>query len=177
GPAPSDAAASSTSVSRDSNTGSTVRTTNGRVTNSSATSRAGRFAYQLIPIGLSAPYRLSNTSPATIVGNANGMSINTSSTRLLGNWSRTNTQATTVPITALMAPTANELKTVSRIADSDWWSVTAFQKPDQPPPVPLTTTAASGSRTSRLSQRTATPRPAADVARNPNVSGEPPRLV
>ncbi len=114
GPAPRQLAASSASTSRASRTGCTERTTNGNVTNSSASTIAFCVPSRLIPTGLSAPYTPSSTRPATIVGSANGMSITNSITRLPGNRSRTSTQAIRVPITALMTVTINELRIVSR---------------------------------------------------------------
>ena len=53
--APSEAAASSTSVSISSSTGCTVRTTNGSVTNASARSTARRVLSSSTPSGLSGP--------------------------------------------------------------------------------------------------------------------------
>ena len=87
-----------------------------------------------------------------------------STARLPGNASRTSTQAMSVPITALITPTASALSTVSRIAATAAGLLTASQNPDQPPPNPFTTTAASGNSTSRLSQSTATPNPVPDRA-------------
>ena len=56
------------------------------------------------------------TRPATIVGSANGTSMMSSSSRLPGNQSRTSTQATSVPIIALIAQTSSELPIVNRSA-------------------------------------------------------------
>ena len=53
--APSDAAASSTSVSSSSSTGCTVRTTNGSVTNAIASSTDHRVPLTSTPIGLCGP--------------------------------------------------------------------------------------------------------------------------
>ena len=54
--------------------------------------------------------------PATIVGSANGMSMTISSTREPRNGSRTSTQATSVPMTALTTATASDSASVSRSA-------------------------------------------------------------
>ena len=116
GLAPSEAAASSASGSSCSNTGCTARTTNGNVTNKNASATAGRWLAMSMPIGVCGPYSDSSTNPATIVGSANGMSINTSSTRLPTKSSRTSTQAIRVPITTLITVTSRAAPTVRRIA-------------------------------------------------------------
>ena len=109
GDAPSDAAAASMSRSSSINTGCTVRTTNGSVTNSSATVIAVRVNAMLTCAGLRGPYKLSSTTPATIVGNANGKSMNSSTTLLPGKSSRTSTHAMIVPITRLKSATPAEI--------------------------------------------------------------------
>lgn len=53
--APSEAAASSTSLSSSMSTGCTARTTNGSVTNASATASPQRVALRCTPIGLEGP--------------------------------------------------------------------------------------------------------------------------
>ena len=68
GPAPSEAAASSISRSSSSSTGCTERTTNGSVTNSSASRTPARVKATSMPTGPFGPYRASSVSPATIVG-------------------------------------------------------------------------------------------------------------
>src|SRR4051794_10441611 len=99
--------------------------------------------------------------PATTVGSANGRSISALITRLPGNSSRTSTQATTVPKTALIAATTSAVSSVSSSALTDWRLETVSQKCAMPPSVDFATTAASGRRTIRLSQTVATPRPRA----------------
>ena len=61
-----------------------------------------------MPNGLPGPYSASSVRPATIVGSANGRSISALMNRLPGNWSRTSTQATSVPITAPIAATISD---------------------------------------------------------------------
>ena len=106
--APSEAAACSTSRSASISTGCTERTTNGSVTNASATIRPGWVALRWIPIGLSGPYSDSSTMLATMVGSANGRSISALTTRLPGNSSRTSTQAISVPMTTLITATTTD---------------------------------------------------------------------
>ena len=91
--------------------------------------------------------------------------MTTSTSRLPQNRSRTSTQATSVPITALTTATTAELPTVRISATRASRLVNALASPLQPAPLALATTAASGSSTSRLSQMTASaetgaPRPA-----------------
>jgi hypothetical protein len=59
-------------------------------------------------------------SPATIVGSAKGTSMTTSSKALPGKWSRTSTQAITVPITTLMPVTRKAWLTVRLTAAQVW---------------------------------------------------------
>src|SRR3954466_8092090 len=99
--------------------------------------------------------------PATTVGSANGRSMSALITRLPGNSSRTSTQATTVPKTALIAATTSAVSSVSSSALTDWRLETVSQKCAIPPSVDFATTAASGRSTIRLSQTVATPRPRA----------------
>src|SRR4051812_7960818 len=145
--APSDAAASSISVSSSSSTGCTVRTTKGSVTNNSATTTPGFVYASETWIGLVGPYSVSSTRPATMVGSANGRSINTSTKRLPGKSSRTRTHAINVPITTLMSATPSDESTVSFIVDHAPGVVTSCQKPDPPSWRARHTTAASGNRT------------------------------
>src|SRR4051794_34516251 len=99
--------------------------------------------------------------PATTVGSANGRSISALITRLPGNSSRTSTQATSVPNTALIAATTTAAISVSFSALTDCLLETVSQKCPMPPSVDFATTAASGRSTIRLSQTVATPRPRA----------------
>ena len=99
--------------------------------------------------GLCGPYRLSRTTPATIVGSANGMSMMTSTNRLPGKSSRTSTQAIRVPMTALTNATPSELSRVRDQRATAWCLVISSTKPDQPLPMGWPTIAASGNRTSR----------------------------
>src|SRR3954468_25065084 len=97
------------------------------------------------------------TSPATIVGSANGRSMTISITLEPRNRSRTSTQATRAPMKAFTIATPTESPIVNRSAAAvDGW-VIPDQKSPAPAPNALPTTAASGSSTSRLSQRTTTP--------------------
>ncbi len=94
-------------------TGCTVRTTNGNVTNSSATVIAVRVNAMFTCAGLRGPYSDNNTTPATIVGNANGRSMKSSTAPLPGKSSRTSTHAMIVPITRLNSATPTEIVSVS----------------------------------------------------------------
>ncbi len=113
GDAPSDAAAASISRSNSSSTGCTVRTTNGNVTKSSATVIAVRVNAISTCAGLRGPYRLSKTTPATMVGSAKGRSMKSSTMLLPGKSSRTSTHAMIVPITRLKSATPAEIESVS----------------------------------------------------------------
>ena len=163
GPAPSEVAACSASRSRSSSTGCTVRTVNGSVTKSNAMKSAARLPNRLGPTP-SVPYTASITTPATIVGRANGMSMTISKIAAPRGRSRTSTQATSVPIAPLTSATARESPIVSLSASAVTDDVIADQKSSQPEPKALPTTAASGSRTSRLSQMTITPSVVPDAA-------------
>ena len=168
-------------MSSSSSTGITVRTTNGKVTNAIASATAMRVLATSTPNGLRGPYRDSRTRPATIVGSANGMSITTLRTPRPGNLSRTSTQAITVPITAFSSATPKATPTVSPMALSVWGAVSAAQKASGPPETAVPTTTASGIRTSRLNQTTATPspRPAAGPSERedrPRVPEDRPRV-
>src|SRR4051794_16445088 len=95
--------------------------------------------------------------PATIVGSANGRSITALMTALPRKRSRTSTQATSVPATALIAATRIDTISVSFSAATACGAVTASQKAPSPPPSERATTAASGIRTITLSHSVATP--------------------
>src|SRR5829696_6369141 len=115
----------------------------------------------LTPTGLLAPYRASRVIPATIVGRANGRSIRALTTRLPGNWSRTRTQAISVPIPAFPAATSSDTIRVKRSAATAWGSVAAAQKAAQPSRLERHTTAVSGRTTIRLRYRVTVPRSSA----------------
>src|SRR5262245_2181917 len=159
--APSEAAASSISLSSSIRTGWTARTTNGRVTNRRAATTAARVYARWIPTGEFWPYRARSVSPATMVGSAKGRSITELRIRLPGNSSRTSTHAISVPITALIATTISEVISVSLIADWASGAVIESQKCPRPSSKPRLTTAASGSSTMRLTHRVAVPRASA----------------
>ena len=101
-----------------------------------------------MPTGLPLPYSASSTSPATIVGSANGRSISALTMRLPGNSSRTSTQAISVPKIALIATTIAETTSVSLIAASASGLVTSRQKAPAPPLPDFASSAATGSSTS-----------------------------
>ena len=89
--APSVAAASSSSASRSSSTGCTVRTTNGRPMKISAIRMPSGVNATLMPNGTSRPpsqpfsaNSVVSAMPATAVGKAKGMSMMASNTRLNG---------------------------------------------------------------------------------------------
>ena len=150
GLAPSEAPASSTSGSSSISTGCTARTTNGSVTNSSASATPIWVKATLMPTGLPLPYRASSVSPATMVGRANGRSIRALTAPLPRKSSRTSTQAIRTPATALIAATTSETTSVSLSAETAWGLVIASQKPEMPSSKPLAATAASGISTTRL---------------------------
>src|SRR5256714_1779953 len=148
-PAPSDAAASSISRSSSSSVGCTVRTTNGSVTNRSASTTAPRVKATLTPTGLRGPYSATSVSPATIVGSANGRSISAFTSPCPTKRSRTSTHASTVPMRALSAATTTAATSVSRSAASASGAETAAQKPCRPSRVERQTSAARGRRTTK----------------------------
>src|SRR5215218_2648052 len=114
-----------------------------------------------IPTGLLAPYRASRVMPATIVGRAKGRSMRALTTRLPGNWSRTSTQAMTVPMTTLPAATSRDTVRVRRSAARAWGWVAACQKAPQPSRVERQRTAVRGRTTTRLRYRVTVPRSSA----------------
>src|SRR5215210_7112429 len=118
-----------------------------------------------MPSGLFGPYRARRTRPATMVGNAKGRSISTSTSRFPRNWSRTNTQAMSVPMTRFTRATMRPETMVSRRADAASGAVTESQKPLTPSSEARHATAARGIRTSRLSQVVAKPTPRPTPAR------------
>ena len=87
------------------------------------------------------------TSPATIVGRANGRSMIALTTDLPANESRTRTQAMIVPNTAVVSTASVDISSVSFSAETACGDETTSQKPDQPFPVDRQTTAAIGSTT------------------------------
>src|SRR6188474_1921914 len=87
------------------------------------------------------------TSPATIVGSANGRSMIALTTDLPANESRTRTHAMIVPNTAVVSTASVDMTSVSFRAETAWGDETTSQKPDQPLPVDRQTTAAIGSTT------------------------------
>src|SRR5215211_7305585 len=82
-------------------------------------------------------------------------------TRLPGNWSRTSTQAMTVPMTTLPAATSRDTVRVRRSAARAWGWVAASQKAAQPSWPERQTTAVSGRTTTRLRYRVTVPRSSA----------------
>src|SRR4029453_3510801 len=114
-----------------------------------------------MPTGLLLPYRASRVMPATIVGRAKGRSMRALTTRLPGNWSRTSTQAMTVPMTTLPAATSRDTVRVRRSAARAWGWVAASQKAAQPSRDDRHSTAARGRRTTRLGYRVTVPRSSA----------------
>ena len=70
--------------------------------------------------------------------------------RLPRNWSRTSTQAISVPKTTLTTTTISDEITVSFRAATAWGAVTASQKAPMPPSSEVAATAAIGSSTMML---------------------------
>src|SRR5215216_1192566 len=124
-----------------------------------------------IPTGLALPYRASRVIPATIVGRAKGRSTRALTTRWPGNRSRTRTQAIRVPITTFPAATSSETAKVRRRAARAWGWVAAAQKEAAPSRDERHSTAASGSRTTRLRYRVTVPRSSAAPPPTPSRSG------
>src|SRR3954452_18566565 len=91
------------------------------------------------------------------------MSMITSITRLPGNWSRTSTQAISVPKIAFSRVTSSAAPTVSRSVLSASLEVTLVQNVENPSWNEVTTIAAIGSSTISESQSTPTPSPRPDV--------------
>src|SRR4026208_2412930 len=87
------------------------------------------------------------TSPATIVGSANGRSMIALTTDFPAKESRTRTQAMIVPNTAVVSTARVDVISVSLKAATACGEETTSQNPDQPSPVDLQTTAAMGSTT------------------------------
>src|SRR5215208_8299062 len=114
-----------------------------------------------MPIGLLLPYRASRVIPATIVGRAKGRSMRALTTRLPGNWSRTSTQAMTVPMTTLTVATSSATAKVRRSAARAWGWVAAAQNAPQPSRVERQRTAVRGRTTIRLRYRVTIPRSSA----------------
>ena len=136
--APRLAAASSTSSSMSCRTGCTVRTTNGRPINVSATKTPSGVLATWMPCGssqrpsqLPVPLALNSAAsvmPATAVGRANGRSTSPSTSRRPGNEYRVSTQATSSPKTALTSAAAKDAPKLSRNAARVRGSVTICQK-------------------------------------------------
>ena len=150
-PAPSEAAASSMSRSISISSGCTARTTKGRVTKQRATTIAARESAMSIPTGLLLPQSSIRIRLATIVGSAKGRSMIALTIDLPGKLSRTRSQATIVPKTALIATTISEQ---TRISSSELFApglVTWLQKWPRPSLNAWLASAAIGSRTIRLS--------------------------
>ena len=72
------------------------------------------------------------TSPATIVGSANGRSMIALTTDLPANESRTSTHAMIVPNTAVVSTARVAIASVSLSAETASGDETTCQKPDQP---------------------------------------------
>ena len=130
-------------------TGWTARTTNGRVTNASATARPAVVAL-VDPDRAVGTVERHSTMLATMVGRAKGRSIRALTRLLPRKSSRTRTQATRVPMTLTRATTADVLSVTRRAARAAG-AVTASQNSPRPPDSAVNVIAASGSRTITLS--------------------------
>ncbi len=109
-----------------------------------------RVSAILIPTGLLVPYRPSSARLATIVGSANGRSMTAFRIRLPGNWSRTSTQATSVPITEPIRATIADITSVCQSAFSASGLVNESQNASRPDPSATLISAATGIRTITL---------------------------
>ena len=87
------------------------------------------------------------TSPATIVGSANGRSMIALMTDLPANESRTSTHAMIVPNTAVVSTASVDIASVSLRAETASGDETTCQNPDQPRSAAFEATAAIGSTT------------------------------
>src|SRR6478735_6828177 len=157
--APSDAAACSISRSSSRTTGCTDRTTNGSVTNSSASRIAQRVPMTFTPTGDVGPASASRMMPTTTVGSAKGRSMSALTTPLPRKRSRASTHAVMVPRTALNADTPSEIHSVSTRADTAERPVMLSQNVPRPPSVERATRAAIGMRTMTLSHSVEMPSP------------------
>src|SRR5512132_4042356 len=93
-----------------------------------------------------------------MVGRANGRSISEFTTLFPGNWSRTSTQAISVPNSTLIRTTIRDAISVSLSDATACGVVTAFQKLSRPFSNDLETTAASGIRATMLRYQMTSPR-------------------
>src|SRR5215204_1570722 len=130
-----------------------------------------------MPIGLLLPYRASRVIPATIVGRAKGRSMRALTTRLPGNWSRTSTQAISVPMTTLTVATISATAKVRRSAARAWGWVAAAQNAPQPSRVERQRTAVRGRTTIRLRYRVTIPRSSAAPPRTSRPALRPARVL
>jgi len=156
-PAPSTAAASSMAGSRSRRTGWSVRTTKGSPTKVRATTTpAGAkatwtpFATRWRPMKPFSAYTAVSAMPATAVGSANGRSTSASASALPGNRYRVSTHASTDPKTRLISAPRREAKKLSRYAARARGPLTAAANCAQESCVERSTSAPSGSSTTRL---------------------------
>src|SRR5690606_24111363 len=140
GPAAKVIAASSSAGSISVSTGSTARTTNGNVTNSSprtmpvgAKMISKSPAASLLPMSEVGPYKVANMTPATRVGTARGKSTKAESNARPGILYLTSTQAVAVPKTVLISATTNDVHAVSQRALSATMALLYCTKLAQPP--------------------------------------------
>ena len=98
-------------------------------------------------IGVCGPYSAMITSPATIVGSANGRSMIALTTDLPANESRTSTHAMIVPNTAVVSTASVDIASVSLRAETASGDETTSQNPDQPRSAAFEATAAIGNTT------------------------------
>ena len=124
------------------------------MTKQSATTIAVRESAMSIPTGLLLPQSSIRIRLATIVGSAKGRSMIALTMALPGKLSRTSSQATIVPKTPLIATTINEQTRISSSALFAEGLVTWLQKCPRPSLNAWFASAAIGSRTMMLSQRT-----------------------
>src|SRR5215217_4788249 len=155
--APREAPASSTSRSSSSSTGWTARTTNGNVTKTSATRIDYLVWARVMPRGLLLPYKAISTSPATMVGKANGTSMTRLNSCRPMKRSRTSTHATKVPSTVLTAVAAAAIVTVNRIEAATAGLVMVSTNSAKPLLIDVRRTAANGRITRMLIQSRTSP--------------------
>ena len=132
--APSEEAASSTSGSSSSSTGCTERTANGSVTNSSATAMIVRVSERCDPDRAVGPVQAQQRQAGDDRRQRKRQVDDRVDSRLPGNWSRTRTQATSVPITEPTAATIADSSSVCSIAFSASGFVNEVQNAVQPGP-------------------------------------------
>ena len=139
-------------------TGCTERTTNGSVTNSSASSTASCVNATLMPIGLLRPVEREQRQAGDDRRQRERQVDERVDERLAAEVvAHEHPGDAACPMTALIAAATSETSSVNRSAATAWRGDTASQNVPRPPSSDRATTAASGSSTMRLSHSVAMP--------------------